>query len=138
MRLMLKVTTSTVAWSVGAWKLTRRDMAGLNGMQLGEYKKCIRLPRFWGESKDHFQRRLASLSKCIRTKLGLVDLDGYMLGRMYDYVGDVVRAGHREQQHLPSLALFHRDREFCLQHEQSFNHQAIQAECTHGRSNVRM
>ena len=37
---------------------------------------------------------------------------------MYEYVGHVVRKGLREPSFLPALALSHRDKCWCLQHEE--------------------
>ena len=92
-------------------------------MLLDEYKKCIRLPKLWGEEDAHYHRRVASCSKEVRAKQKLIDLDGYILGRMFDYVGHVLRAGSRDPQCLPFVVLCHRDKEWCWNHEAIFNHQ---------------
>ena len=53
----------------------------------------------------------------------LVDLDAYVFGRLYDYMGHVVRMGFREKQFLPYLALCRRDKSWCLQHQEILGHQ---------------
>ena len=123
MRLMFRVASSAICWSVGAWKTTRRDLAGLNGMLLDEYKKCFKVRRYWGESDNHFHQRVGTLSRQLRSETKLRDFDGYVLGRMYDYVGHIIRAGTREPAYLPSVVLSHRDRDWCLQCQDLFSNQ---------------
>ena len=59
----------------------------------------------------------------MRVKSKVVDFDGFVLARMYDYVGHVVRAGARDPEHLPSVILSHRDKEWCRQHQEVMGHQ---------------
>ena len=85
-------------------------------MQLSEYRRCVRLPRTWGQSDAHFHARLGREVKKTRLESGLVDLDAYVLGRMYDYMGHVIRAAKYHTSFLPYIALCHRDKQWCLQH----------------------
>ena len=116
--LMFRVATGSISWSVGPWSVTQRDLQGLNGMLLAEYKSCIRLPRLWGETDNHYHRRLSSMSRKIRIENRILDFDAYILGRMYDYVGHVVRMGMRDGDFLPCVALRHRDKACCREQQE--------------------
>ena len=87
-------------------------------MMLQEFRSCIKLPRKATESDEQYHRRLATISRTTRTQSNITDLDAYVLGRMYDFVGHVIRMGCREPNFLPCVALRHRDKEWCLQRQE--------------------
>ena len=120
---MFKVAVSSFCWSVGPWRVTQRDLQGISGMMLNEYKTCLKMRPGPSESEAHFHRRVAIQSRTLQPRGQLIDLDAYVLGRMYDYMGHVVRMGARDKQFLPHLALCHRDKSRCLQHQEIIGHQ---------------
>ena len=99
-------------------------------MMLSEYARYAKVARIWGETDQHYHRRVASFVKRERTKNDVKDLDAYVLSRMYDYVGHVIRMGSRYPGFLPCIALRHRDKSWCLQHQEVLGHQGH-----HGRFN---
>lgn len=123
MKLMLRIAMGTVGWSLGPWRVTKRDLMGLNGMMLAEYRRCAHMPKFWGESDTQYHARLGRLVKTVRTENRMQDLDGYVLGRIYDYAGHTIRAGARDAENLPYIVLRHRDKEWCAQHYDVLGHQ---------------
>ena len=90
---------------------------------LNEYRHYSRHPRIWGESDQHYHRRVASAVQKERIKNDIMDLDAYVLGRMYDFVGHVIRMGNREPNFLPYIAMCHRDKAWCQQHQDIIRHQ---------------
>ena len=123
MSLMFKVFTSSMTWCVGPWKLTTVQLSGLRAAFSSEFKKHMRLHRIWGESDSSYARRQAKEYRKVQASLNLPDVDVHVLGRMYDYVGHVVRAGDREQLHLPYLFLKFRDEEWRQQSQAVVGHQ---------------
>ena len=126
MKLMMKVAEGAICWSVGHWKPRQRDLVGLRGMMLNQFKKIMRLPRKPAEEDSQYHRRLVSAIKRTKEHHCIPNLDDRVMSRMYDYIGHLVRTGTRDPNNLAYIALCHRNREWCLQHQQIFGHQGHQ------------
>ena len=123
MKLMMTVAESAICWSVGHWKLKKTDQSNLRGIMTEQFKKFMKLPRKPAETDDAYHRRLGAAIKHTKEHHRIPNLDARVLSRMYDYIGHVVRAGQREPNNLAYIALCHRNREWCLQHQELIGHQ---------------
>ena len=83
----------------------------------------MRLPRKLDETDGHYHQRLNSAIKHTKQHHRIPNLDDRVMSRMYDYVGHLVRAGTRNPTNLAYIALSHRNREWCLQHQELLGNQ---------------
>ena len=88
-----------------------------------EYRQCFKLVRRPTETPQQYHARARRCIEETRAHCNIKDLDAVVLGRMYDFIGHVIRMGQREGTFLPYIALCHRDKHWCLEHARIMGHQ---------------
>ena len=89
--------------------VTKRQLSELRGAFAAPAKRSLRAPRYWGESEEAYHRRLNRLLQQTLAAAGVETIDLYLLTRMYDYAGHLVRALQDNPLHLTGLVLRFRD-----------------------------
>ena len=109
---MFKVASTSYCWSVGAWTVNGRELASLRAAFARPAKAGLRVSRLWGDSDETYHRRMNRSFKQTLSECKLADIDVYVLGRMYDYAGHLMRAVDANPLHLVGHLLKYRDAEW--------------------------
>ena len=111
-KLMHKVASSSFCWSVGAWTITQRQLSQVRAVFARPAKQALRAPRLWSESEEKYHRRLNVILKQTLNDAATDRIDHYVLKRMYDYTGHLVRVLAENPRHLTGMLLQFRDAQF--------------------------
>ena len=107
--LMFKVASTSFCWSVGAWTVNQRELCALRVAFSRPAKAALKVPRIWGDTVESHQRRMNRALRQTIQECRLPDIDVYVLGRMFDYTGHLMRLVARNPLHLTGLVLKFRD-----------------------------
>ena len=110
--LMQKVACSSFCWCVGSWTVTRRQLISIRAVFARQAKRALRLPRYWGDSDEVYHRRANKVLRLTLHESRILPIDAYILKRMYDYAGHLVRVSARDPQHLTGAVLGFMDAQF--------------------------
>ena len=72
-------------------RYTKRQLSQLRAAWARPAKKALRVPRFRGETDEHYHRRLNRTLAQTTSDAAVGRIDCYVLKRMYDYTGHLVR-----------------------------------------------
>ena len=97
---MARVGTASFCWSVGAWTVTQRGLAGLRAAYARPAKSSLRVQRLWGDTDESYNRRANRILRETMTAEKLAHLDVYVLKRMYDHTGHLLRILSDRPEHL--------------------------------------
>ena len=89
--LMFKVASTSYCWSVGAWTVNGRELASLRAAFARPAKAALRVSKLWGDSDETYHRRINRSFKQTLSECKLPDIDVYVLGRLYDYAGHLMK-----------------------------------------------
>ena len=98
--LMFKVASSSFCWCVGAWTVNSRKLSALRATLRKPAKSAMRVPRYWMDTEKSYHRRGNRIARETMKENRTPDIDVYVLGRMYDYAGHVLRESDRNSHHL--------------------------------------
>ena len=104
--------SSSFCWSVGAWTITKRQLSQLRAACARPAKKALRLPRLRGESDEHYHRRLNRTLAQTMSDAAVGRIDRYVLKRMYDYTGHLMRVLAENPMHLTGMLVQFRDAQY--------------------------
>ena len=120
---MHKVATSSYSWCAGAWTVNQRELSSLKAAYTKAAKSALRVPRKPTDTDEAYHKRSNRILQDTILKAGLADVDVYVLSRMYDYAGHLVRAIRRDPEHLVGAVIRHRDSEWKRNMADSIGHQ---------------
>ena len=98
--LMHKVACSSFCWSVGAWTVTQRQLINMRAVFARPAKRVLRMALYWSDSDQIYHRRVNKVLRQTMCKAQVESIDAYILKRMCDYIGHLVRACSRNPLHL--------------------------------------
>ena len=88
---MHKVASSSFTWCVGAWTVNQRQLALMRAAFNRQAKGALHVLRLWGDTEEAYHRRANRTLRQTMEACGLADIDVYVLKRMYDYTGHLLR-----------------------------------------------
>ena len=109
LKLMSKVASSSFCWCVGAWTVNKREISRLKAAFNRKAKQAMKFPRLWCDSDESYYRRCNRLYKKLLRSADILELVQYVLGRMFDYVGHIIRESQRNPNHLTGWLINFRD-----------------------------
>ena len=109
LKLLHLVASSSFSWCVGAWTITQRSLVQLNAQFTRVAKTAVRAVHYFGDTDEMYHRRCNKLLRKCMVESGLPDLQVYVLGRMFDHTGYLVRSFSRSPNHLTGRVMAFRD-----------------------------
>ena len=103
------MSQSRFCWSVGGWTVNQRELTEIRNSYTKPAKRALRVPRHCSESDKKYHRRLNNTLRDSMAKAKLPDLDVYVLRRLYDYPGHLVRILADQPNHLTGRVMKYMD-----------------------------